>query len=141
MDRSRLRFLLRTMVVALTCTFVMGLALELLGESLLPEALRNWQSEAPEPERLRALVAFFMGFILLALIGSYLAALVGIFFFKRWAAYLLLVLSVIVPLLYLVEPTVEPGITSLVGHWDALLTGAVLAVCFLTDALESPGRP
>jgi len=141
MEQSRLRIVLRAIVVALACTFVLGLALEFLGENLLPEALRNWQSEAPEPEGLQALLLLFMGFILLALIGSYLAALVGIFFFKRWAAYLLLVLSVIVPLFYLVEPTVEPGITSLVGHWDALLTGAILAVCFLTDALEPPGRP
>lgn len=140
MEQSRLRIVLRAIVVALACTFVLGLALEFIGEGLLPEALRDWQPEAPEPEGLQALLLLFLGFILLGLIGSYLVALVGIFFFKRWAAWLLLVLAVTMPLFYLIEPTVEPGITSLVGHWDALLTGAALAVCFLTDALEPPVR-
>lgn len=140
MEQSRLKIVLRALVVALACTFVLGLALEFLGKDLLPEYLRNWDTDMPEPEGFQALLLFFMGFILLALIGAYLAALIGVFFFKRWAAYLLLIIAVFMPIFYLVEPTVEPGITSLVSHWDALLTGAVLALCFLTDVLEPSGR-
>lgn len=141
MEQSRLRIVLRALVVALACTLVLGLALEFLGENLLPEALRDWQPGDAEPEGLQALFLLFMGFVMLALIGAYLAALAGVFFYKRWAAHVMLILSFLMPLFYLVEPTVEPGISSLIGHWDALLTGAVLAICFLTDALEPSVRP
>ncbi len=144
MEQAKVRIVLRALIIALACTFVLGLVLEFVGDGLLPETLRGWdagEEEIPEGpfQALAALLGLGVAFI--ALIGSYVTALLGLFFFRKWAAYLLLAVSVLSSFLFLLGPTVEPGITSLVSHADSVLLGAVLAICFLSDALEPAARP
>lgn len=131
---SKARLYIRLCIIALGATFVLSLALSFFKAELLPEGLRAWEQESRSDSALVALLG--LAFSLVGM-GAYAVSLVGLFFFQRWAAMLLLVMTTALSLVFLFEPSVEPGISAFVGNWDGILTGAVLALAFCTDALDA----
>lgn len=133
---TKQRLFLRIGVVALLATLVLSMALEFFNVDLLPEELRRWGQDS---EEFSGLALFFGRVFKFLSVAAYVASLIGVYFYRRWAAVLLLVITVVFSFGLLMGPTVEPGLTAFVGVWDSMLTGAVLALAFFTDALE-PGQ-
>ena len=61
----------------------------------------------------------------------------GLFFYQRWAAWMMVVVLALFSLQLLFSPTVEPGILSYLGSLSDLLTGLILGISFFTEALEA----
>ncbi len=137
MDKSKIRLVLRFLLVALFGLIVLSVGLAFVADKLLPEALAEWvhQESGGEFQAADILALLFWG----AGIFLFLVSMVGLFFYQRWAAWLMAVVIAVFSLQLLASPTVEPGILSLLGSLSDVVTGLVLGAAFLTDALE-PGE-
>jgi hypothetical protein len=133
MDKSKLRLILRITLFALWASIVLSVALALLSDRLLPDALVEWHKANNADWGFADVIglAFWAVGIVLFFISS-----VGVFFYQRWAAWMFVIVLGVFSLQVLATPTVEPGISSFVGSWSDVLSGMVIAIAFLTDALQ-----
>jgi hypothetical protein len=78
------------------------------------------------------LLALWLGWL-----GGYLVSVVGLFLQQRWAAWLFLAITVLGLGFTLSEPSVYSGLLAAIDAVALLVQGAILAVCFGTDALHA----
>lgn len=134
MDKSKLRIVLRVVLLALFAVIVLSVGLSFFSDRLLPAELAEWhQQSAPGEPRLVEIAGllFWLAGLVLVLIS-----MVGLFFYQRWAAWMFLGVILLFSLQVLFSPTVEPGLLSYLGGWSDVLTGLVLGLAFFTDALQ-----
>jgi len=135
MDKSKVRLVLRVSLVALCFLLALMIGLAFVSDRLLPSELAEWQQRTHGGD---FGVADFLGLIFwLGGLGLLLVSIGGLFFFQRWAAWLMLVVLFVFSLQVLFSPTVEPGLLSYLGGWADTLTGLILGLAFFTEALEA----
>ncbi len=137
MEKSKVRLVLRVSLLALFFLIVLLVGLAFVSDRLLPAELAEWHHRANQDEQpwlsLLGLLFWVAG------VGLLLLSMIGLFFFQRWAAWLMLVVLLVFSLQVLFSPTVEPGLLSYLGGWVDTLTGLVVGLAFFTDAL-APDR-
>ena len=135
MDKSKARLTLRFLLVALFVLIVLSIGLAFVADKLLPEALAEWvhQENAGDFEFADILGLLFWG----AGLFLFFVSMAGLFFYQRWAAWMMAVVLAVFSVQLLFSPTVEPGLLSLMGSLSDILTGLVLGLAFFTDALRS----
>ena len=135
MDKSKARIVLRFALVALFALLALSSGLVFVADKLLPETLAEWYraESAGDFEFTDLLTLLFWGAVGLL----FLVSMGGLFFYQRWAAWLMVVVQAIFSLQLLFSPTVEPGILSFLGSWSDIVTGLVLGLAFFTDALDA----
>jgi hypothetical protein len=133
MNQQAARLALRAFIlISVFLTFVY-LAVSLADDSLLPKELAEWKAAQETEDDAAAIIALVLGLpALIALIAS----LVGLFMFKKWAAWLYLALSAFFTLFILAEPTVESGLSAFLSDLDTCVGGIILGIAFFSKALE-----
>lgn len=133
MNQQAARLALRAFIlISVFLTFVY-LAVSLADDSLLPKELAEWKAAQETEDDAAAIIALVLGLpVLIALIAS----LVGLFMFKKWAAWLYLALSAFFTLFILTEPTVESGLSAFISDLGSCLGGVILGIAFFSKALE-----
>ncbi len=133
MHQHHARLALRILILGSAFLGFVGMVIALAGDGFLPKELADWQAaQQPEEEG-----AFILGFILiLPLIAALLASLVGLFLFKKWAAWLYLAITLLGSVFMLLEPTVESGVAAFFTYLEAHVSGVILGVAFFSNALE-----
>jgi hypothetical protein len=106
---------------------------------LLPDTLAEWK-EAQLDEDALSLTDLLLLALWLSWLGGYLVSVVGLFLQQRWAAWLFLAITVLGLGFTLSEPSVYSGLLAAIDALVLLVQGAILALCFGTDALR-PGNP
>jgi hypothetical protein len=134
MEKSKLRIILRVVLLALFVVIVLSIGLSFVSDKLLPAELADWQHRNTAGEF--TLSDIFWLLFWAAGVGFVLISMAGLFFFQRWAAWLFLAVILLFSLQVLLNPTVEPGLLSYLGGWSDVLTGLVLGLAFFTDALS-----
>lgn len=129
--------MLRLCVVSEWIFIALGIVLSFMLESRLPEPLRAWlaadSARDPGAREFLALMLFIPASL------GWLAGSVGLLLLKRWAAWLYLVVVVVVLLLdCLLGPTVEHAVTMLYFNVSLVLSGLVLGLAFFSPALHPP---
>jgi hypothetical protein len=134
MDKSKARIVLRFALVALFALLALSIGLAFVADKLLPETLAEWYraESAGDFEFTDLLTLLFWG----AGVLLFLVSMGGLFFYQRWAAWLMVAVLALFSLQLLFSPTVEPGILSYLGSLSDILTGLVLGIAFFTDALQ-----
>ena len=133
MNQQHSRLALRILILASAFLFFVGLVIILAGDTFLPKELADWQAAQQAEEE----GAFILGFILiLPLIITWVASMVGLFLFQKWAAWLYLAITVIGSVFMLLEPTVESGVAAFFTYLEAHVSGVILGVAFFSNALE-----
>jgi hypothetical protein len=132
------RLALRLLVVAHLMLMVLGVGLSFFDEHLLPKELADWKAGAALGDDLSwSEFLLFASWVVWMLV--YLVACIGLLFLKRWAAVMMLILTVLGLGFVLSEPNVESGLLAAINQLNMLVMGAILAVAFASDALqESP---
>ncbi|MFM7742108.1 MAG: hypothetical protein ACKO8X_01240 [Verrucomicrobiota bacterium] len=135
MDKSKARLILRFLLVALFGLIVLSIGLAFVADKLLPDALADWVHEENAGE-------FGVGDIIGLLFWGaglflFFVSMAGLFFYQRWAAWMMAVVIAVFSVQLLFSPTVEPGLLSLMGSLSDVLTGLVLGLAFFSDALEA----
>ena len=135
MDQSKARLVLRISLLALFAFVVLSIGLALVSDKLLPTELAEWhhRNGAGDLGFTDILGLLFWAFGLLL----FFVSMVGLFFYQRWSAWMMLGVLLVFSLQVLFSPSVEPGILTLVGSWSDILTGWVLGLAFFTDALAA----
>ena len=135
MDKSKARIVLRFALVSLFALLALSIGLAFVADKLLPETLAEWYraESAGDFEFTDLLNLLFWG----AGVLLFLVSMGGLFFYQRWAAWLMVVVLALFSLQLLFSPTVEPGILSYLGSLSDLLTGLILGISFFTEALEA----
>ena len=112
----------------------MSIGLAFVADKLLPDTLADWYraESSGEFEFSDLLTLFFWG----AGVFLFFVSMAGLFFYQRWAAWMMVVVLAVFSLQLLFSPTVEPGILSYLGSLTDVLTGLVLGVAFFTEALQ-----
>jgi len=132
------RLALRLLVVAHVILMALGVGLTFFDEFLLPGELADWKaSTAPDDDLSWPAFLLFATWCLWMMF--YLLACVGLLLLKRWAAIMMLVLTVLGLGFLLTEPSVSSGLLATIDAVQLLVMGAILAMAFASDALrESP---
>lgn len=133
MEKSKLRIVLRVVLLALFAIIVLSIGLSFFSDKLLPAELAEWHRQNADGEL--GLTDVFGLLFWLAGLGLVLISMAGLFFYQRWAAWMFLGVILLFSLQVLFDPTVEPGLLSYLGGWSDVLTGLVLGLAFFTDAL------
>ena len=135
MDKSKARIVLRFALVALFALLALSIGLAFVAEKLLPETLAEWDraESAGDFEFTDLLTLLFWGAGVLLVLVS----MGGLFFYQRWAAWLMVAVLALFSLQLLFSPTVEPGILSYLGSLSDIITGLILGISFFTEALEA----
>ena len=135
MDKSKARIVLRFALVALFALLALSIGLAFVADKLLPETLAEWYraDSAGDFEFTDLLTLLFWG----AGVLLFLVSMAGLFFYQRWAAWLMVAVLAIFSLQLLFSPTVEPGILSYLGSLSDIITGLILGISFFTEALEA----
>ncbi|MFM8550140.1 MAG: hypothetical protein ACKOBS_05650 [Verrucomicrobiota bacterium] len=135
MDKSKARLILRFLLVALFGLNVLSVGLAFVADNLRPDALADWvhQENAGEFGVGDIFELLFWG----AGLFLFLVSMAGLFFYQRWAAWMMAVVIAVFSVQLLFSPTVEPGLLSLMGSLSDVLTGLVLGLAFFSDALEA----
>lgn len=125
--------------LALELVFILvGVALSSALESSLPEPLAAWLQAESERDLTSGEIALFAVFV--PLILTAIAATVGLFCLRRWAAWLYLFTCLLgVVLMPLTGPTVEHAIPDAFDEAALVLSGMVVALAFFTDSLKRGG--
>lgn len=133
MTQQAARLALRAFIlISVFLTFVY-LAVSLADDSLLPKELAEWKAAQETEDDAAAIIALVLG---LPVLITLIASLVGLFMFKKWAAWLYLALSAFFTLFILTEPTVESGLSAFVSDLGSCLGGVILGIAFFSKALE-----
>lgn len=130
--RRSLRILLGLHVLML----VVGVALSVFDGYLLPDTLADWKDAQINEDDL-SLSDLLLLALWLGCLGGYLVSVVGLFRQQRWAAWLFLAITVLELFFTLSEPSVCSGLLAAIDALALLVQGAILALCFLTEALRS----
>jgi uncharacterized membrane protein len=131
------RIVLRLLVVVHLLLVVLGVGLSFFDEHLLPPALADWKAaHAPSDDLSLLEFAWFASWLMWMTL--YVVACVGLLCLQRWAAFMLLVLTVVGFAFTLTEPNVTSALLAVLDDAAMLCMGALLATCFLTDALHRP---
>ncbi|MEY5006124.1 MAG: hypothetical protein RI969_1212 [Verrucomicrobiota bacterium] len=135
MDKSKARLILRFLLVALFGLIVLSIGLAFVADKLLPEALAEWlhQENSGEFGVADIIGLLFWG----AGLFLFFVSMAGLFFYQRWAAWMMAGVIAVFSIQLLFSPTVEPGILSLLGSLSDVLTGLILGLAFFTDALQA----
>jgi Zn-dependent protease with chaperone function len=135
MDKSKARLILRFLLVALFGLIVLSIGIAIVADKLLPEALAEWLKQENSGD---IGVADIIGLLFWgAGLFLFIVSMVGLFFYQRWAAWMMTVVIAVFSVQLLFGPTVEPGILSLMGSLSDVLTGLVLGLAFFSDALQA----
>ncbi len=129
------RVVLRVLVVVHLVLMALGVGLSFFDEYLLPPALAGWKAEHAFGDDL-TWFEFFLFASWLMWMALYVVACVGLLCLRRWAAFMLLVLAVLGFLFTLTEPNVTSALLAVLDDAAMLCMGALLATCFLTEALH-----
>jgi urea transporter len=133
MNQQYSRLALRILVVASIFFAFVGMIISLAGDGFLPKELVDWQA-AQETEEEGALL---LGLVLIfPLIIAWVASLVGLFLFQKWAAWLYLAGAVLGSIFLLLEPNVESGVSAFFSELDTLVGGIILGIAFFSNALD-----
>jgi hypothetical protein len=136
MEKSKARLVLRVSLLALFFLLVILVGLSFVSDKLLPDELAEWNRRASGGglglTDVLGLLFWIGGLVLLFI------SMVGLFFYQRWASWMMLVVLLVSSLQVLFSPTVEPGLLSYLGGWADTLTGLILGLAFFTEAL-APG--
>jgi hypothetical protein len=133
MNQQHSRLALRILILASAFFFFVGLVIVLAGDSFLPKELTDWQA-AQETDEDGALL---LGLVLIfPLIIAWVASMVGLFLFQKWAAWLYLAGAVLGSIFLLLEPNVESGVAAFFSDLDTLAGGIILGIAFFSNALE-----
>lgn len=134
MEKTKVRIILRTALLALFALTVLTIALAMISDKLLPQELADWQRRdaAGDPGFADILGLLFWG----AGLMLFFVSLIGLFFFQRWAAWMMLVVLLVFSVQVIFSPSVEPGLLSYVAGWSDTLTGLILGLAFFTEALN-----
>jgi Zn-dependent protease with chaperone function len=134
MDKSKARLVLRTCILALFALIVLCIGLAVLSDKLLPTELAEWHQRNAGDDfgfaDVFALLFWGLGLLL------FFVSMIGLFFYQRWAAWLMLAVMLVFSLQVIFSPSVEPGLLTFVGSWSDVMTGLVLGLAFFTDALS-----
>lgn len=135
MDKSKARLILRFLLVALFGLIVLSIGLAFVADKLLPDPLADWvhQENAGEFGVGDIFGLLFWG----AGLFLFFVSMAGLFFYQRWAAWMMAVVIAVFSVQLLFSPTVEPGLLSLMGSLSDVLTGLVLGLAFFSDALQA----
>jgi hypothetical protein len=135
MEKSKARLILRFLLVALFAMVVLSIGIAIVADKLLPEALADWvhQENSGDFGVADIIGLMFWG----AGLFLFFVSMAGLFFYQRWAAWMMAAVIAIFSVQLIFSPTVEPGILSLLGSLSDVLTGLVLGVAFFTDALQA----
>jgi len=135
MDKSKARLVLRFLLVALFGLIILSIGLAFVADKLLPEALADWvkQENSGEIGIADVIGLLFWG----AGLFLFFVSMAGLFFYQRWAAWMMAVVIAVFSVQLLFSPTVEPGLLSLMGSVSDILTGLVLGIAFFSDALQA----
>lgn len=134
LDKSKARLVLRVCLLALFALIVLSIGLAVVSDKLLPTELAEWhhRNNAGDFGFSDILELMFWGAGMLLLLIS----MVGLFFYQRWAAWMMLAVILVFSLQVIFSPTVEPGLLTFVGGWSDVVNGLVLGLAFFTDALS-----
>jgi len=134
MEKSKLRIILRVILLALFAVIVLSVGLSFVADKLLPAELAEWHlrnsADSFSLSDILGLLFWATG------LGLVLISMAGLFFYQRWAAWMFLGVILTFSLQVLFNPTVEPGLLSYLGGWSDVLTGLVLGLAFFSDALS-----
>lgn len=135
MEKSKARLILRFLLVALFAMVVLSIGIAIVADKLLPEALADWvhQENSGDFGVADIIGLMFWG----AGLFLFFVSMAGLFFYQRWAAWMMAAVIAIFSVQLIFSPTVEPGILSLLGSLSDMLTGLVLGVAFFSDALQA----
>ncbi|MEY3392438.1 MAG: hypothetical protein RLZZ322_1287 [Verrucomicrobiota bacterium] len=135
MEKSKARLILRFLLVALFAMVVLSIGIAIVADKLLPEALADWvhQENSGDFGVADIIGLMFWG----AGLFLFFVSMAGLFFYQRWAAWMMAAVIAIFSVQLIFSPTVEPGILSLLGSLSDVLTGLVLGVAFFSDALQA----
>ncbi len=134
-----LRLSLRILLVLHVLMLVVGVALSFFDGYLLPDTLAEWKDAQLDEDALSLTDLLLFG-LWLGWLGGYLVSVVGLFLQQRWAAWLFLGLTVLGLVFTLSEPSVYSGLLAAIDAFALLVQGAILALCFGTEALR-PENP
>jgi Zn-dependent protease with chaperone function len=134
MDKSKARLVLRVCLLALFALIVLSIGLAVVSDKLLPTELAEWhhRNNAGDFGFSDVLELMFWGAGMLL----FFISMIGLFFYQRWAAWMMLAVLLVFSLQVLFSPSVEPGLLTFVGGWSDVVTGLVLGLAFFTDALS-----
>jgi hypothetical protein len=138
MDQKTARFGLRAIILISAFVGLIGLAVALADDSLLPKELADWKAAQETDDDATAIIGLIL---IMPLIAALLASLVGMFMFKKWGGWLYLGLSLLGALLMLIEPSVESGLSAFFSDVDTCLGGVILGIAFFSSALEPDQAP
>jgi hypothetical protein len=125
---------LRVAVVLELVFALTGVVASLLLESELPQPLKEWvAAEAKRDFNSSDAVLLALG---IPIVVAWLVSSVGLFLFRRWAAWLYLWTTLLGLTLYpLLGPNVEHGLTESFYLLSSAFSGAVVALSFLSGVL------
>jgi urea transporter len=127
------RLALRILILGSVFFGFVSLVIAFAGDGFLPKELVDWQA-AQETEEEGALL---LGLVLIfPLIIAWVASLVGLFLFQKWAAWLYLAGAVLGSIFLLLEPNVESGVSAFFSELDTLAGGIILGIAFFSNALD-----
>lgn len=133
MSQQNSRLALRILILGSVFFGFVSLVIAFAGDSFLPKELVDWQA-AQETEEEGALL---LGLVLIfPLIIAWVASLVGLFLFQKWAAWLYLAGAVLGSIFLLLEPNVESGVSAFFSDLDTLAGGIILGIAFFSNALD-----
>ena len=133
------RLSLRILLVLHVLMLVVGVALSFFDGYLLPDTLAEWKDAQLDEDALSLTDLLLLG-LWLGWLGGYLVSVVGLFLQQRWAAWLSLAITVLGLGFTLSEPSVYSGLLAAIDAFALLVQGAILALCFGTEALR-PENP
>jgi urea transporter len=133
MNQQNSRLALRILILGSVFFGFVSLVIAFAGDGFLPKELVDWQA-AQETEEEGALL---LGLVLIfPLIIAWVASLVGLFLFQKWAAWLYLAGAVLGSIFLLLEPNVESGVSAFFSDLDTLAGGIILGIAFFSNALD-----
>lgn len=138
MTQQQSRLALRILILASAFIGFVLLVLTLAGDGFLPKELADWKEAQESKDEAAAIFGLILVF---PLIAAYIASLLGLFMYQKWAAWLTLGLSVVGSVFMLVEPSVESGVSAFFTDLSTTLGGVILGIAFFSDALEPDRHP
>ncbi len=133
MNQQHSRLALRILILGSVFFGFVSLVIALAGDGFLPKELADWQAAQEPAEEGAVLLAFVL---ISPLVIAWVASLVGLFLFQKWAAWLYFAITVLGSVFMLLDPTVESGIASFFSYLEAHVGGAILGIAFFSNALD-----
>jgi len=133
MNQQHSRLALRILILGSVFFGFVSLVIAFAGDGFLPKELVDWQAAQETEEEGASLLGLVLIF---PLIIAWVASLVGLFLFQKWAAWLYLAGAVLGSIFLLLEPNVESGVSAFFSDLDTLAGGIILGIAFFSNALD-----